>query len=316
MATSITIDIYSGRPNPKLILSQEEEKELLQRFTAGGDKLTRQERAATTAFSRLGYRGLLVERDEVSGRGLPPLCRIYQGRAYTPEKLWPPTKPRFDELRFLQTLRPKSTAVAEAIEVRDAVTKPKKRQKPWQAPYTAPPGPSGPGDFLGVYGTGEGKVYFPTHPFWDAKWWWKNGYATRSNNCYNYACNIRTNSYAQPGRSAGAVFTRIDAEELIRAAMADGLTVLGPITFPTPIPVPMDMSGGSVVSLHFSRVPGDFHWLRLDRDGRWSHKVGGTPVTTLDNTDSIILDPRNADLGTYTEFVGFMIVVHGRVCIR
>ena len=28
----------------------------------------------------------------------------------------------------------------------------------------------------------------------------------------------------------------------------------------------------------------DFHWYRLDRDDRWSHKPGRTPATNLDNS--------------------------------
>jgi len=52
----------------------------------------------------------------------------------------------------------------------------------------------------------------------------------------------------------------------------------------------------------------DYHWYRKDRDGRWSHKMGGTPATNLDNSGNIITDPRTADRGSYTVFCGCFCV--------
>ena len=49
----------------------------------------------------------------------------------------------------------------------------------------------------------------------------------------------------------------------------------------------------------------DFHWCRLDANGRWSHKVGEMAATDKDNDEQKITDPRHARLGPY-EFVTFM----------
>ncbi len=35
----------------------------------------------------------------------------------------------------------------------------------------------------------------------------------------------------------------------------------------------------------------DFHWLRMEADSMWSHKLGNMQVTTLDNSGRPIRDP-------------------------
>ena len=56
-------------------------------------------------------------------------------------------------------------------------------------------------------------------------------------------------------------------------------------------------------------APGlDFHWYRLDDNGKWSHKPGNTKATNLDNLGNIIDDPRTADRGPYTQFCGCFCV--------
>ncbi len=63
-------------------------------------------------------------------------------------------------------------------------------------------------------------------------------------------------------------------------------------------------------------APGwDFPWYRKGRNGLWTHKPGGTPVTNLDNSGVTIPDPRTADRGPYTQFCTFMVVMHGHIKI-
>jgi hypothetical protein len=64
-------------------------------------------------------------------------------------------------------------------------------------------------------------------------------------------------------------------------------------------------------------VPGwDFHWYRNGRNGYWTHKPGGTPVTNVDNSGVLIRDPRTANRGPYSDFCTFMVVMHGHIEIR
>src|SRR5271165_2844173 len=48
------------------------------------------------------------------------------------------------------------------------------------------------------------------------------------NNCYNYACAIATNTYAQPGRMHGVPLPRgASGDCVVKAAEADGLCLIG-----------------------------------------------------------------------------------------
>jgi hypothetical protein len=133
-----------------------------------------------------------------------------------------------------------------------------------------------------------------------------------NNNCYNYACNQPTGTYAQPGRASGQMYSSIDCREVGDGAVSDGL-----------IRTDCDWGCGCrecchKVALVIAPGPGfqDFHWYRLDRDGRWSHKPGGTEATNLDSSGSLITDPRTADRGPYTIFCGCFCVCRGRVTIN
>lgn len=83
--------------------------------------------------------------------------------------------------------------------------------------------------------------------------------------------------------------------DVLNAAIADGLVV-----------VECDKGCGCSDCRHQVALviwPGvDYHWYRLDKDGKWSHKPGRTPATNLDNSGNLINDPRTADRGNYTEF--------------
>jgi hypothetical protein len=132
-----------------------------------------------------------------------------------------------------------------------------------------------------------------------------------NNNCYNYACDIRTNTYAQPGAASGNMYSQINCVEVGDGAVSDGL-----------VTVDCDHGCGCSkchhqVALVIAPGPGfrDFHWYRKDRDGRWSHKPGGTPATNLDNSGNLILDPRTADRGLYTIFCGCYCVDKSAVTI-
>jgi len=105
------------------------------------------------------------------------------------------------------------------------------------------------------------------------------------NNCYNYA-NIRiTDTYAQPGRGAGALFIALTGAAVQAGAIADGLAVVANGNFP--------VGPRHVVALVI--WPGvDFHFFLRDNDGHWSHKPGETSVTRTDNSGNLINDPSAA----------------------
>lgn len=121
------------------------------------------------------------------------------------------------------------------------------------------------------------------------------------NNCYNYACNVATDTFAQPGRAASGVDNWIMfCPEVSAGAIADGLE---PRSAGTQSRERCSHTVALVVAPDI-----DYHWYRLDANGLWSHKPGTTEATNLDNSLQPIVNPETADRGLYTEFCGYFTV--------
>jgi hypothetical protein len=126
---------------------------------------------------------------------------------------------------------------------------------------------------------------------------WNNSYSITRNNCYNYASNYRTHTFAQPGRAHGCSFM-IDCSSVYNAARCDGLT---------------NVCGSSPLYLVALVIfPGqDYHWYHWHGAGSdyfWGHKPGGTAARNWDNAGRTLvppLQPHNCDRGPYTIFCGY-----------
>ena len=139
---------------------------------------------------------------------------------------------------------------------------------------------------------------------------WNDGDGVQfNNNCYNYGCDIQTNTYAQPGEASGIILDWPDdmnCAAVTAGAVADGLAVIN-----------CDEGCGCDECRHQVALvmdpEFDYHWCRKDQNGNWSHKIGGQPATNLDNSGYIITDPRTADWSTpwgsnYNVFCGCFCV--------
>jgi len=126
------------------------------------------------------------------------------------------------------------------------------------------------------------------------------------NNCYNYATDISTDTFAQPGRGTGHKWTSNTCEAVRVAAESDGLQWKG-----TTLPTQKPTTGHYVALLIWPDT--NFHWIRMDQSGNWSHKPGGTPVRNTDNKGEKIHDPSKADFSPWTHFCGYMHVVPSMV---
>ncbi|WP_131281718.1 hypothetical protein [Hylemonella gracilis] len=126
---------------------------------------------------------------------------------------------------------------------------------------------------------------------------WNNDPNIRTlNNCYNYANDKITNTFAQPGRGSGSMYTAMDCGNVGGAAQRDGQIPIGP-----PASTPAQ---GQFIALVI--WPGyDFHWYRQDNNTKWSHKPGQTPARNTDNSGALISDPRNCNRGPYSNFCSF-----------
>ena len=58
----------------------------------------------------------------------------------------------------------------------------------------------------------------------------------------------------------------------------------------------------------------DFHFYRQDSTGCWSHKVGHSEVTNLDDMDHIIASPESAKVGDY--MVCAYLITNRNITIR
>src|ERR1044071_65631 len=294
MSVRITIDMFSGRPNPVVELTGKEAKDVLERLkpttSLSGDEA---EKAATPI---LGYRGLVVEQTGTSGdsKDLPARFRVSSGRLTGQGLAHNAADANFEEF-FFSTKGPAKkakdtknlqsiikTEVSRAVEIRE------------QLVITQIPFPI-------VIACTCGPLYEPA-------WWNDGGQKQFNNNCYNYATNYRSDTFAQPGRAAGEMYTQLTCASVLPASVKDALE-------DTPAANNKCPAEGHLVALVIAPNI-DFHWYRKGRNGYWSHKPGGTQVTNLDNSGNLIVDPRTANRGMYTAFCTFMVVKHGHIKIK
>ena len=155
----------------------------------------------------------------------------------------------------------------------------------------------------------DSKKVFYGAPAYEPKRW-NNWLHMDLNNCYNYANNEITDTMAQPGRANNCTFstTRPTGYEIKKASICDGLNT---VTASNPHSLPdHELNLVALVfwppEILYGELVFDYHWYRLDNNGMFSHKPGQTAVTNVDNSGKSITDPRFADRGPYTEFVGFL----------
>jgi hypothetical protein len=298
MGLKITIDVFSGRPNPTVELDDRQAAGLLERLAPA--RLLEAGEPDPLPEPTLGYRGVIVEQTGEPVADLPRAFRVIGGDLRGPGLAH---KARDEEVEDV-LLRPDGPLRDVEVEVgaeadgdfferlRAEVGRFREVRAHWPPDVHPPP-------------------WWPRRcecaPLYEPKWW---NTPTRQpdNNCYNYATNYRTDTFAQPGQAAGAMYTDLTCPAVHTAALADALVDAPGADNACP-------KEGHLVALVVA--PGwDFHWYRKGRNGSWSHKPGGTQVTDVDNAGKPISDPRTADRGPYTDFCTFMVVMHGHVKIQ
>jgi len=118
---------------------------------------------------------------------------------------------------------------------------------------------------------------------------WNSPAHEPNNNCYNYSTDIMTDTFAQPGQAHG-VFPPTTCAGTGSGAVADGLVAT----------TEKGCAGCShLVALVISPGTGgcgvDYHWYRLDDNGRWSNKPGPGAATDKDASGNPITSPETAD---------------------
>ena len=304
MPIKLTLDIFSGRPNPEIILDDRSSKDLVKRlsFTA----LRKPTEKSNPFPSVLGYRGLIIEQiDKPVSKDLPAIIHYAHDTVYAEGKVGK-AEPGleaflFDNFRSLKKIDGlKNFRSVVESKIKDYLENRKLYIDNYRLNFDRIIS-----DYLWPL-----KPVCPCAPSADLAAWNTNSFITSHNNCYNYSTNYRSDTFGQPGQASGQKWSDLSACNVgagqISAkmgAVADGL-----------VDVPTHdnkcISPGHLVALVIDPFS-DYHWYRKGRNGKWSHKPGGTPATILDNSGNPITDPRTASRGGYTDFCTFMQVIHG-----
>ncbi len=273
MAVLVTLDIYSGLPNPSWELSEAQARDLRD--------LLAQERAPSNLLSPaksglMGYRGFIVE--SYGDSSLPQALQVFDGI--------------LDSNRLYARSFLDDNSEVESFLLQTAGDALRPQQQQFVADEMAKNVSGGTANSNSLVA----KNLLVVPPFDPGKWN-NNPVVLQRNNCYNYANDKITNTFAQPGRGSGAQGPfPPDCGSTGAAAVRDGQVVTG-----APAATPAQ---GHFVALVI--WPGeDYHWYRLDSNGMWSHKRGGTQAINIDASGALINDPRTCNRGPYSVFCGF-----------
>lgn len=284
----VTLNIFSGRSNPQWTLIDAQENWFLEQLA---QITTTTMQKPSGVLSRLGYRGFLVRRSPTSPGGSLNLWiqdQIVDYGQSEPNRI----ADNRDLEDWLLLTAPKDLLSPKVIT---AVTN-ELRQSPVDiSSYLSARAAAG--SNCPQCMSADAPAYQPAM--------WNTPAVQPYNNCYNYANNQITNTFAQPGRANSVFPANMDCADYQNAATADGQVMAAGFANP------LNTGEGSYVALVV--WPGvDFHWYRQNDNGCWSHKPGETPVTNLDNAGNLIADPANCDLGSYG-FCAYMITNHNVV---
>jgi hypothetical protein len=308
----VTLDIFSGRPNPVWELDDAAGADLIRQVEAARDLVG----GIATGSGRLGFRGLLIEEpgggQTLRARELPQQLRVSGD------------DPRGVELalRLLGSLG-KPTTVHGADLAPGLTPLPDLDLRALVEEDTA--GLTGREERGGVHGYSDVSIA-ALNPApviaTDASSWttqaqgscqievaafnpnfWNVSPVLTNNNCYNYATNRRTDTFAQPGRAAGQQATTMKCANVSTGAQADG-AYLAPTCVPS----------GQEPRWYMAMVvwPGvDYHWYRKQAEGYWGHKPGQTAARNYDNSNVVITNPETANRGGYRNFCGYFFARSG-----
>jgi hypothetical protein len=277
----VTLDVFSGRPNPSWTLSDKDKRELISRVA--GKAVS----AVHESEGPLGFRGYIVsaasdDDDTATSAGLPDMFRITSvslgGIVPDSEQLVRPlsTEEVADAQAWLLT------TVAGAVEdpILEHVTSQISGTGAMQALAEAQAPAAAAACVI------SNTPYNPG--FWNVP------SVQPYNNCYNYAMNYRSNTFAQPGRISGHPNNVMQCANVAAAANWDGCRAT---------------CSGPNKNVALVIWPGqDYHWYRLHSNGFWGHKPGGTIARNWDSLNRVIggaLNPQNCARGPYTIFCGY-----------
>lgn len=292
----ITVDLFSGRPNPTwLITDGDYVKKLLSQLS----ELTDYIRDPEEVFPGLGFRGIQLQRlgGDDPDHGLPERFSIATGSSKEPTEIMEIAREilesmtRFDKIHFPDhLLTPLDAKLHDYILKRFEQFRAAEFHdwiigilKPCPLRTTVKDPDCSDCEY-------EESRFNPN--FWNA-----NPQVRLNNNCYNYARNWRTDTFAQPGRASGNFPNPMVCADVAGGATSDGLVQRCSC-------LPQSEYPRRLMALVVD--PGyDYHWYRKQCGGFWGHKPGSTAARNTDNSGVLVTNPETCDRGGYTDFCGY-----------
>ena len=285
MTVIVTVDMYSGRENPSWELSESEAQKLKEMLNVDREVSKLKTPAST---GQLGYRGIQIT--SVAESEPIMLSRVFDGIIESNDAASLNYVDKNSDVEdYLISTAGLQLDGDEKTYIQEEISKNVKG---------------------GAANTNRDFELFAVPPYNPGKWN-NDPNIRRNNNCYNYANDKITNTFAQPGRGSGQIGPYPPScSGTGSAAQRDGQR---PISNPDMTP-----AEGHIIALVVSTTPGflDYHWYRRDSNTMWSHKPGGTAATNRDNSGRAISDPRNCDRGPYNIFCGFYHCIPSQTRIR
>lgn len=300
----ITVDVFSGRPNPTWIMGDKRGDELLKKISRKKQIISRSDKG----YNGLGFRGIKLELlgDETSSNKLPSTFKIADGLAKDQKASIDLAREIVDQMTRYERanmdvfrLTPIDKRIQKVIlgSIEQYERDVKRIQKYIRIKIRWPIGP-----IRVTVKDSECKSCKYEESRFNPDFWNADPYVRANNNCYNYGRNWKTNTFAQPGRHSGATASSMSCSAVKTAAMNDGLVERCDC-------LPKSEYPRRLVALVIA--PGiDYHWYRKQTGGFWGHKPGGTAARNYDNSGVLIVDPQTCDRGAgtylnYTDFCGF-----------
>jgi hypothetical protein len=289
----ITLDIFSGMPNPSWTLSEDDTKELIDRFA--GKAMP----SLDSVENVLGFRSYVVEAESDDEEMIKKLPATFRVGGALPQKyvtmkgmaLPSLTMDESDEAAHW-LLTTADNAIDEEL-IRHVESVVQTREKAMGVPEEKPIEEEKAAE------TRDTEKLAPCiirNTPYNPGFWNNDPYVLRNNNCYNYSMNCRSDTFAQPGRISGHPNNVMQCANVITAAEWDGCK---------------RFCSASNKNVALVVWPGrDYHWYRKNSEGFWSHKPGSTPVRNTDSCgrliDGIQIAPHNCCRGPYTQFCSYM----------
>jgi hypothetical protein len=282
MSAIVTLNIYSGVPNPTWELSDSQVAELKRRL---GEAKVPTDLTSPASAGRLGYSGFQLYT--VGDLSLPNSAHIFDGVLDLKDAL---SQNYVDADSALERFLLETAGNALTSEQREYVAAEIEKN------VTG-----------GIANTFKNFQVMAVPPF-DAGKWNNDRNIRTHNNCYNYGNDKITNTFAQPGLGSGQIGSfPPDCDGTGAAAQRDGQIPVSSADAPP--------AQGQFIALVI--WPGnDYHWYRLDSNNQWSHKPGPRPARNTDNSGRLISDPQNCNRGPYTIFCSFYHCIPSQTRIK